>query len=56
MKPMIVENMSEYQIGAIPGHRPEEHLYTLKSFVALAEKNNVAVAINLLDLVKYFDK
>ena len=56
MKPMIVGNMTEYQIGAIPGHRPEKHLYTLKSFVNLAEKNNVAVAITLLDLVKYFDK
>ena len=56
MKPVIVKNMSKYQIGAIPGHKSEEHLFTLKSFVALAENNGVAVAINLLDLVKYFDK
>ena len=56
MKPNIINNMSPYQIGAIPGHRSEEHLFTIKSYLALAEKNNVAVIVNLLDLVKFFDK
>ena len=54
-KPMIVENMPANQIGAVPGHRAEEHLFTIKSFIALKEKENKAVAITQLDLVKYFD-
>ena len=49
MKPIIQENISKFQIGAIPGHRSEEHLFTLKSIAALAEKNDVAIAANLLD-------
>ena len=56
IKPIVVKNISLYQIGAIPGHRSEEHLFSLKSVAALAEKNGVAIAVNLLDLSKFFDK
>ena len=56
MKPIVVENLTKFQIGAIPGHRSEEHLFTLKSIAAQAEKNGVALAVELLDLSKYFDK
>ena len=56
IKPTITNNISKYQIGAIPGHRKEEHLFTLKSFAALAEHNDVPIAIKLLDLSKYYDK
>ena len=31
-KPMIVESMTPFQIGAIPGHRAQEHLYTIKKY------------------------
>ena len=55
-KPTIVENMTPYQIGALPGHRAEEHIFTLKSIAALAEKNNTAIAVNIMDLSLYFDK
>ena len=55
IKPIIVENISPFQIGAIPGHRAEEHLFTLKSFIMMMEKNSSAVSVELLDLVKYFD-
>ena len=55
IKPLIVENMPPFQIGAVPGHRAQEHLFTIKSFIALKEKENEAVAVNLLDLVKFFD-
>ena len=55
IKPIIEENISPFQIGAIPGHRSEEHLFTMKSIVALVEKNKEAIALQLLDLVKYFD-
>ena len=53
-KPIIVENMPPNQIGAVSGHRAQEHLFTIKSFIALKEKEKEAVAITLLDLVKYF--
>ena len=55
VKPTIEKNISPFQIGAIPGHRPEEHLFVLQSIIALAEQNNEAVAAQLLDLVKFFD-
>ena len=55
IKPTIVNNISPFQIGAIPGHRSQEHLYNLKSVVMMMEKNGDAVATQLLDLVKYFD-
>ena len=55
IKPIVVENTSPFQIGAIPGHRSQEHLFTLKSVVALMEENGAAIAIQLLDLVKFFD-
>ena len=53
MKPIIVENMPPFQIGAVPGHRAQEHLFVIKSFIAQKEKENEAVAITLLDLVKF---
>ena len=56
IKPIIVENLSEFQIGAIPGHRSDEHIFTLKSVLALKEKNNESIVAELLDLSKYFDK
>ena len=54
-KPMIVDQMSPFQIGAVPGHRSQEHLFSLKSVVAMFEDNNEALAIQLFDLVKFFD-
>ena len=55
IKPKIVENMLSHQIGAVPGHRAQEHLFVIKSFMAHKEKNNEATAAALLDLVKFFD-
>ena len=54
-KPMIVDNMSPFQIGAVPGHRSQEHLFSLKSVVAMFEDNEEALAVQLFDLVKFFD-
>ena len=55
IKPTIEKNISPFQIGAIPGHRPEEHLFVLQSVLALVEHNGGAIATQLLDLVKFFD-
>ena len=34
-KEKMVSNMSKYQIGAKPGHRAQEHLFTIKSVMLL---------------------
>ena len=56
VKPTIVENISPFQIGAVPGHRAQEHLFTVKSFITMVEKKEEAVGIQIFDLKKYFDK
>ena len=38
MKPKIFKDLVPFQIGAVPGHRAQEHLFSLKSFVAMSEK------------------
>ena len=55
VKPTITENISTFQIGTIPKHRAQEHLFTVRSFVLMVEKNKESVAIQILDLKKYFD-
>ena len=55
IKPVIEENISPFQIGAIPGHRPEEHLFVFKSVLALVEENDEAISSQLVDLAKFFD-
>ena len=37
VRPKIVEGTSKYQIGAMSGHRSSEHIFTLKSVIALYE-------------------
>ena len=54
-KPIMVENMPSFQIGGIPGHRAEEHLFVIKSFLALVKKNKTAVAFQQYDFSKMFD-
>ena len=54
-KPKIVENMSPFQIGAVPGHRSQEHLFSVKSVIAMLEEHDEAGAIQLFDLVAFFD-
>ena len=31
----IIQNMSRYQIGTVPGHRSEEHLFVMKMVISL---------------------
>ena len=50
VKPIVTETISPFQIGAIPGHRSQEHLLTLKSVLAMLEENGSAGAVQLLDL------
>ena len=52
----MFKELSPFQIGAVPGHRAQEHLFSIKSFIAMVEKNKEAVALQQYDLSKFFDK
>ena len=55
-KTLILDNMSKYQIGTKIGHRAQEHLFTIKSIIALYLKFDVPVLIQLFDISKFFDR
>ena len=55
-KAKIVEKCSKYQVGAMPGHRVQEHLFTIKSIMSYYNWIDKALILNLWDLSKYFDK
>ena len=56
LKLKALPNVSKFQIGAIPGHRAQEHLFTVKSVIAWYNKMNKGVIICLYDISKYFDR
>ena len=55
-KPKIVAGCTKFQIGAIPKHQSQEHLFTLKSVMELYESLKIALILQLFDLGKFFDK
>ena len=55
-KKKMITKCSKFQIGAIEGHRPQEHLFTLKSMMAYYDMLNLPLIIQVYDLSKYFDK
>ena len=55
VKPTMIRNCSKYQIGAIPGHQAAEHLFTMKSIMALFQKDGKPLILQCFDLKKYFD-
>ena len=55
-KPKLIEKCSKFQIGGIPKHRSQEHLFTVKSVLALYFQLNLPVILQLFDISKYFDK
>ena len=55
-KPKIFEDLSAFQIGAVTGHRAQEHLFSMKSFIAMIEMKHEAIALQLYDISKMFDK
>ena len=54
-KSNLFENMSKFQIGTRPGHRAQEHLFVVKSAIALQNKYDKAMIISFWDIKKYFD-
>ena len=55
VKKNLFENTCDFQI-AKPEHRPEEHLYVLKSLMIHREKYNEVLIFQAMDLSKFFDK
>jgi hypothetical protein len=55
-KEKMIEKCSKFQIGGIPGHRPQEHLFTAKSIISLYSYLDIPLFLQLYNLSKYFDK
>ena len=55
VKPRLMKNCSKFQIGAIPGHQSAEHLYTIKSVMALFQQAGKPLILQCFDIKKYFD-
>ena len=51
----IIQNMSKYQIGTVPGHRSQEHLFVMRSLISLYNHYKQPVIIQLYDIQKCFD-
>ena len=56
IKPCIIKGTSKFQIGGIEKHRPQEHLFVVKSILGLFADLNKSVIFQLYDIQKYFDK
>ena len=52
----IIESTSKFQIGGIPGHRSQEHLFCVKSVIELYADLDLPLYIQVFDISKYFDK
>ena len=55
-KHYIIGNASKYQIGGIAGHRPQEHLFVIKSVISLVQMMGKGLIMEFFDITKYFDK
>ena len=53
VKPILLNNMSKFQIGTKTGHRPQEHLFTLKSVIALHSFMGSAIIVQLYDIANF---
>ena len=55
-KEKIIASLSKFQIGGIPNHRSQEHLFCVNSVIQLYSKLNITLYIQVFDIAKYFDK
>ena len=55
-KPFISKNTSIYQIGGVAGHRPQEHIFVMKSVISLYDLLGKALILSFFDITKYFDR
>ena len=56
VKPHLYRNLSKFQIATKPGHRPQEHLFVLKSIIALNPSLGNSIILQTYDYSKFFDR
>ena len=54
-KEKIIQGMTKFQIGGVPGHQAQEHIFTLKSIIAHYEELGKGLILNIWDISKLFD-
>ena len=52
MKPYIVKGTSKFQIGGMEKHRPQEHLFVVKSILGLFANLGKNIIVQLYDITK----
>ena len=52
----LVQHCTKFQIGAIPGHRPQEHLFVMNSALSLYSMLDIPLILQLFDISKFFNK
>ena len=56
MKLKVVENVSKFQIGALTGHMPQEHIFFIKSAMGFVQQAGKGLILSLYDVSKFFSK
>jgi hypothetical protein len=56
MKETILRGSSPYQIGGQPKHRPQEHIFSVKSMMAKYNMEGKVLLLQAYDISKFFDK
>ena len=56
MKEKIEGKISKFQIGAMAGHRAQEHTFTIKSIIGYYKMMGKGIILSLYDISKYFDR
>ena len=56
IKDTLLKSFSIYQIGAKPGHRPQEHLFCVRSIISLYKMIKKPLFLSFYDISKFFDK
>ena len=55
LKPNILQNVTAFQLGGMPGTRPEEHLYTIKVMLQFLSAMGLPAWLGAFDMSKFFD-
>ena len=56
MKDNILKSSTIFQIGGQEGHRVQEHLFTVRSIIAMMTAKGEGIIFQLYDIKKFFDK
>ena len=56
MEPEIQMATSRFQIGGVPGHRPQEHLFSVKSMISKYMVEREMIILACYDISGFFDK